>query len=315
MSKKILISGGAGFIGSQLCKYFIKQNYFVVCVDNLFSGFEKNISELLEKDNFKFILHDICKPLTIEDNIDEIFHLACPASPVAYQKDPLFTLRTCFQGTYNMCELAKEKNAKILFTSTSEVYGDPLVHPQVETYYGNVNTIGIRSCYDEGKRIGETILTEFHNNYNLKIQIARIFNTYGPNMCPNDGRVVTNFIRQYLKNEHITIYGKGKQTRSLCYVDDTINGLIKLMEKEEYIGPTNIGNPNEQTIIEIAETIKKYIPQSKSTFIYQPLPQDDPLTRKPDISKAISELNWEPETSLKNGLEKTIEFIKNEIHI
>lgn len=315
MSKKILICGGAGFIGSQLCKHLIEQKHFVICVDNLFSGFEKNISELLKNDNFNFILHDICEPLTIEGNIDEIFHLACPASPVAYQKDPLFTLRTCFQGTYNMCELAKEKNAKILFTSTSEIYGDPLVHPQVETYYGNVNTIGIRSCYDEGKRIGETILTEFHNNYNINIQIARIFNTYGPNMCPNDGRVVTNFIRQYLKNEPITIYGEGKQTRSLCYVDDTLNGLIKLMAKKEYIGPTNIGNPNEQTIIEIAETIKKYIPQSKSTFIYQPLPQDDPLSRKPDISKANEKLNWKPETSLKSGLEKTIAFIENEIHM
>jgi len=313
MTKKILISGGAGFIGSQLCKRLLDQNHFVICVDNLFSGFEKNINDLSKNDNFKFVLHDICKPLIIEENIDEIFHLACPASPVAYQKDPLFTLRTCFQGTYNMCELAKEKNAKILFTSTSEIYGDPLVHPQVETYYGNVNTIGIRSCYDEGKRIGETILTEFHNNYNINIQIARIFNTYGPNMSPNDGRVVTNFIRQYLKNEPITIYGEGKQTRSLCYVDDTINGLIKLMAENEYIGPTNIGNPNEQTIIEIAQTIKKYIPQSKSAFIYQPLPQDDPLSRKPDISKANAELNWKPEISLKIGIQNTIEFIKNAI--
>jgi UDP-glucuronate decarboxylase len=313
MEKKILVSGGAGFIGSQLCKKLLEQNHRVICVDNLFSGFEKNINNLKINNNFKFILHDICKPLIIEDNIDEIFHLACPASPVAYQKDPLFTLRTCFQGTYNMCELAKEKNAKILFTSTSEIYGDPLVHPQAETYYGNVNTIGIRSCYDEGKRIGETILTEFHNNHNINIQIARIFNTYGPNMSPSDGRVVTNFIRQYLRNEPITIYGEGKQTRSLCYIDDTINGLIKLMKKKEYIGPTNIGNPNEQTIIEIAQTIKKYIPETKSTYSYQPLPQDDPLSRKPDISKAQEKINWKPEVSLKFGIENTIAFIKKEI--
>lgn len=308
--KTILITGGAGFIGSHLCKRLLNENNNIICIDNLFSGYMENIQDLLNNKNFKFIQHDIINKIEIDEGIDEIYHLACPASPKYYQKDPLFTLKTCFEGTYNICELAILKNAKILFTSTSEIYGDPLIHPQKENYWGNVNTIGIRSCYDEGKRIGETILTEFHRNKQLNIQIARIFNTYGPNMSPSDGRVITNFVSQYIEQQDITIYGNGSQTRSLCFIDDTVDGIIKLMNLYKYSGPVNIGNPIELTINEINEIIRKHFFFSKSKTIYVDLPQDDPKCRKPDISKAIELLNWEPKILFKDGLNSTITFIK-----
>jgi UDP-glucuronate decarboxylase len=311
--KSILITGGAGFIGSHLCKRLLNSNNRIICMDNLFSGDMDNIHELLDHPNFTFINHDVSVEYFLEDDIDEIYHMACPASPKAYQKDPLYTLRTCFSGTYNISELAYAKNARILLASTSEIYGDPLVHPQREEYFGNVNTIGIRSCYDEGKRIGETILTEFHRTKNVSIQIARIFNTFGPNMSPDDGRVVTNFIRQYLKNEDITIYGNGSQTRSLCYIDDTCDGLISLMSQEKYVGPVNIGNPHEQTIHEISKHVGSYIPESTSIIRYEPLPQDDPLCRQPDITKAKTILNWSPKIELDYGIQSTIEYIKTKI--
>ncbi len=311
--KTILITGGAGFIGSNLCKKLLNENNYIICLDNLFSGNIQNIEDLQNNPNFTFINHDIINTITINQNIDEIYHLACPASPKSYQSDPLFTLQTCFTGTYNVCKLASEKNAKVLFSSTSEIYGDPLINPQHENYWGNVNSIGIRSCYDEGKRIGETILVEFNRNKSLQIQIARIFNTYGPNMSPSDGRVITNFISQHIQNKDITIYGDGKQTRSLCYINDTINGLVKLMEKNEYIGPVNIGNPYELTILEINQEIKKYFPSSKSKLINELLPLDDPKCRKPDISKAKELLDWEPNVLLEDGLKLTIEYIKKNL--
>lgn len=308
--KTILITGGAGFIGSHLCKRLLNENNNIICIDNLFSGYMENIQDLINNKNFKFIQHDIINKIEIDESIDEIYHLACPASPKFYQKDPLFTLKTCFEGTYNICELAILKNARILFTSTSEIYGDPLIHPQKENYWGNVNTIGIRSCYDEGKRIGETILTEFHRNKQLNIQIARIFNTYGPNMSPSDGRVITNFVSQYIEQQDITIYGNGSQTRSLCFINDTVDGIIKLMNLCKYSGPVNIGNPIELTINEINEIIRKHFFFSKSKTIYLDLPQDDPKCRKPDISKAKELLNWEPKILFKDGLNSTIKFIK-----
>ena len=311
--KRIIVTGGAGFIGSHLCKRLLNLNNIVCCVDNLFSGKMDNIRELLSHPDFTFVNNDVSVECNVEDKVDEIYHLACPASPKAYQTDPLYTLRTCFTGTYNVAELAHNNNAKLLFTSTSEIYGDPLVHPQVESYFGNVNTIGIRSCYDEGKRIGETILTEFHRMKSLRIQIARIFNTFGPNMSPDDGRVVTNFIRQYVKNEDITIYGSGHQTRSLCYVDDTCDGLIRLMSQEIYVGPVNIGNPYEQTIENIAKNIGKYFPESTSRICYAPLPQDDPQCRQPDITKAMTILNWVPKTEIDVGIQYTIDYIKGQL--
>jgi UDP-glucuronate decarboxylase len=313
MSLTILVTGGAGFIGSHLCRHLIKEGNSVICIDNLFSGNKENINDLIDSKQFTFIEHDIVQPIYLEAEIDQIYHLACPASPKAYQLDPLFTLQTCFTGTFNICNLSVLKNAKILFTSTSEIYGDPLIHPQVESYFGNVNTIGIRSCYDEGKRIGETIFTEFHRNKSLRIQIARIFNTYGPNMSPNDGRVVTNFVSQYIQNKDITIYGDGLQTRSLCYVTDTLNGLIALMAQDSYIGPTNIGNPHEQTIREIAETIGGYFPKSTSIITYENLPQDDPTCRKPDIKKAQKKLKWCPKVLLHDGITATIHYLQDKI--
>lgn len=303
----ILITGGCGFIGSNLCKKLLDEGNTVICVDNNYSSNVTNISQFMDNENFTFINHDIIDKLEIESNIHQIYHLACPASPPIYQKDPIYTIKTGVFGTYNMLELAREKKATLLFTSTSEVYGDPTVHPQDETYWGNVNPIGIRSCYDESKRIGETMVMEYRIKFNLNTKIVRIFNTYGPNMDKNDGRVVSNFINQYLNNQDITIYGDGSQTRSFCYVSDTVNGLVKLMNREYSVkGPINIGNPNEITINELTKKIKKLLPSSKSNIKYLDLPCDDPLQRKPDITKAKEILEWYPTVSLEEGLIKTI---------
>lgn len=308
--KTVLIAGGAGFIGSNLCHKLINDNNIkIICVDNLFTGKIDNIRNLINKNNFSFINHDIINPLKIEENIDEIYNLACPASPSKYQIDPIYTLKVNFIGTMNLLNLAREKNAKILLSSTSEIYGEPEISPQKEDYRGNVNTIGIRSCYDEGKRIAETLMMDYHNQYNVNIRIARIFNTYGPNMDKYDGRVVTNFIRQILNNEDITLYGDGNQTRSFCYIDDQIDGLMKLMNSE-YVYPINIGSPCEITVKQLSSILLELIGGSKSKVVYEPLPSDDPTNRKPDITLAKQILDWEPKYELKDGLLKTIEFIK-----
>ena len=303
--KTILIAGGAGFLGSNLCKKLIKDN-IVICLDNLITGNMANIIPYLESPNFKFIKHDIINPIDIE--IDEIYNLACPASPIHYQKDPIHTLKSSVFGIYNLLELAKKYNAKILQASTSEVYGNPLEHPQKETYFGNVNINGPRSCYDEGKRCAESIMYEYNKQYNTQTRIARIFNTYGKNMQKDDGRVISNFVIQALKNEDITIYGDGLQTRSYCYVDDLIDGLIKLMASN-ITTPTNLGNPIEYTILKTAKIIISKT-NSQSKLIFKNLPIDDPQKRKPDISKAKKELNWEPKISLNEGLDNTISYFK-----
>lgn len=309
--KTILVTGGCGFIGSNLCKRLLTDNR-VICLDNLYTGKKSNIIDFIENNNFKFINHDIINPILINENIDEIYHLACPASPEKYQLNSIYTLKINFIGTMNVLELAKEKKAKILYTSTSEIYGEPKISPQKEEYRGNVNTIGIRSCYDEGKRIGETLMMDYHTKFNIDIRIVRIFNTYGPNMDKHDGRVVTNFIYQMLLNKDITVYGNGMQTRSFCYIDDQIDGLIKLMASD-YIYPVNIGNPNEITINYLICILQNLI-SSKSKITYRSLPSDDPTNRKPDITLAKKILHWEPKYDLKNGLMKTIEHIKSEIN-
>ena len=311
-NKTVLIAGGCGFIGSNLCKQLVKdKNINVICVDNLFTSKINNIKNIMNEPNFSFIYHNIINPLIINEKIDEIYNLACPASPPKYQIDPIYTAKTSFMGTINLLELAKEKNAKILFSSTSEIYGEPEITPQKENYRGNVNTIGIRSCYDEGKRIAETLMMDYHKKYNIDIRIARIFNTYGPNMDPYDGRVVTNFIRQILNNEDITIYGDGHQTRSFCYIDDLLDGLIKLMDTD-YIYPINLGNPYEITIKQLTNIILELI-VSNSNITYKKLPMDDPTNRKPDITLALKILNWKPKYCLKDGLIKTINYIKKNI--
>jgi UDP-glucuronate decarboxylase len=308
--KTILITGGAGFIGSNLCEKLLhNKNNKVICLDNLFTGNIKNIEHLMSNTNFQFINHDIINPLEIDGDIDEIYNLACPASPPKYQIDPIYTLKVNFLGVLNLLELAKNKKSKFLQSSTSEVYGEPTISPQNEEYRGNVNTVGIRSCYDEGKRIAETLIIEYHNKYNVDVRIVRIFNTYGPKMDKNDGRVVSNFINQALNNEDITLYGKGDQTRSFCYIDDNIDGLIKLMDST-YILPINIGNPHEITIKELADIILK-ITKSKSKIIYKDLPSDDPTNRKPDITKANTILKWEPQYHLEDGITKTVEYFTN----
>lgn len=307
--KTILIAGGAGFIGSNLCEYLLFQNNRIICLDNLYTGFLCNIEFMLNNKNFKFINHDITKEIIIEEDIDEIYHLACPASPEKYQKDSIYTLNINFNGTLNLLKLAKEKNSKFLLTSTSEIYGEPKISPQPETYRGNVNTIGIRSCYDEGKRIAETLVMDFNRKYNLDTRIARIFNTYGKKMNKNDGRVVTNFIKQMINNEDITIYGNGLQTRSFCYIEDQINGLTKLM-KSDYIYPVNIGNTREITILKLIDILYVLIPETKSKIINKSLPLDDPTNRCPDISLAISKLNWYPKVDIEVGLINTINYIK-----
>lgn len=310
--KTVLVTGGAGFIGSNLCRRLINENNKVICLDNLFTGRQKNIKDLITHENFSFIKHDITEPITnILENIDEIYHLACPASPPKYQIDPIYTLKTNFNGTLNLLELARKKGSKILFSSTSEIYGEPEKTPQREDYRGNVNTIGIRSCYDEGKRVAETLMMDYHKKYNVDIRIVRIFNTYGPYMDKNDGRVVTNLITQMLNNEDITIYGDGTQTRSFCYIDDQIEGQIRLMNSD-YHYPVNIGNSKEITVNKLCEILKTII-NTQSNIVYHPLPLDDPTNRKPDISLAKKILNWEPETDLINGLKKTVKYIKKDI--
>ena len=307
--KTVLVTGGAGFIGSNLCSRLLQENNYVICVDNLFTGSIQNINHLLDNKYFRFIHHDIINPLPIEENIDQIYNMACPASPPKYQIDPIYTLKVNFQGMMNLLELAKVKNATILQSSTSEIYGEPQISPQHENYRGNVNTIGIRSCYDEGKRITETLMMDYHKKYGVDIRIARIFNTYGPNMDKNDGRVVSNFINQALNNEDITLYGTGNQTRSFCYIDDQIDGLIKLMNSS-YVYPINIGNPHEITVMELATLIIQ-LTHTKSKIVYNELPSDDPTNRCPDIKKAKEILRWEPKYLLKDGIEKTINYFVN----
>ena len=306
--KKILVTGGAGFIGSHLCERLLNKGNEVICLDNYFTGQKANIVHLLDNPYFETVRHDVTIPFFIET--DQIYNLACPASPVHYQFDAIQTIKTSVMGAINALGLAKRTKARILQASTSEVYGDPNVHPQVEAYWGNVNPIGIRSCYDEGKRCAETLFIDYYRMNNVDIKIVRIFNTYGPRMHPNDGRVVSNFIVQALQGKDITIYGDGKQTRSFQYIDDLINGIIKMMESpNEFIGPVNIGNPNEFTILELAQKVIEMV-GSKSKLIYKPLPSDDPMQRCPDISLAKKELNWQPSIQLENGLLKTIEYFK-----
>ncbi len=309
MKKKILVTGGAGFLGSHLCERLLQDGHEVVCLDNYFTGQKENIVHLLDNPYFELIRHDVTMPFYIE--VDEIYNLACPASPIHYQFNPIKTVKTSVMGAVNMLGLAKRIKAKILQASTSEVYGDPQIHPQPEAYWGHVNPIGERACYDEGKRAAETLFVNYHRQNGVKIKIARIFNTYGPRMHPNDGRVVSNFCVQALKNEDITIYGDGSQTRSFCYVDDLIEGLIRLMESpDDFTGPVNLGNPGEFTILELAQmTIR--MTKSSSALVYQPLPADDPLQRKPDISLARSVLNWEPTIDLETGLGKTISYFRD----
>ena len=310
--KRILVTGGAGFLGSHLCKSLLDQGNEVVCVDNFYTSTKRNINALQKNTNFEFIRHDVTFPLYVE--VDEIYNLACPASPIHYQRDPVQTTKTSVHGAINMLGLAKRTGARILQASTSEVYGDPSVHPQTEAYWGNVNPIGIRSCYDEGKRCAETLFFDFHRQYKVPIKVARIFNTYGPNMQPNDGRVISNFIMQALSNEDITIYGDGTQTRSFCYVDDLVNGLITLMNSDsKIVGPINLGNPTESTIKEIAQGIIR-LTNSNSKIVNLELPSDDPRQRNPDISEAKQKLNWEPKVALEDGLRSTINYFSNLNH-
>ena len=309
--KKILVTGGAGFIGSHLCKKLLEQGNEVICLDNLYTGSISNIEPLMDNNNFNFIEHDVMEPFYTQ--VDEVYNLACPASPPHYQKNPIKTFKTSVFGILNMLELAKENNATILQASTSEVYGDPKVHPQDESYWGHVNPIGIRSCYDEGKRSAETLMMDYYRMFKTNIRIVRIFNTYGPNMDVNDGRVVSNFIIQALKGEDITIYGDGSQTRSFCYVSDLVEALIKMMNnKSEFIGPVNLGNPNERSIKDFAKYIVKTT-NSKSKIVFKPLPKDDPTKRKPDISLAKEKLGWEPKVDFEKGIENTVEYFKSVI--
>jgi UDP-glucuronate decarboxylase len=306
--KKILVTGGAGFIGSHLCKKLLDEGNEVVCADNFYTGNKTNVLSLLENKNFELLRHDVTFPLYIE--VDEIYNLACPASPVHYQSDPVQTIKTSVHGAINLLGLAKRTNAKILQASTSEIYGDPEVHPQPESYWGKVNPIGIRSCYDEGKRCAETLFFDYHRQYDVRIKVARIFNTYGPNMRPDDGRVVSNFIVQAIQGKDITIYGDGSQTRSFCFVDETVTGLISLMNSgDDVAGPVNLGNPSEFTMIELAQLVLE-LTDSPSTLTFHPLPGDDPRQRKPDISLAKELLKWEPTVSLRDGLIETIAYFQ-----
>jgi UDP-glucuronate decarboxylase len=309
--KRILITGGAGFLGSHLCDRLIEQDNEILCLDNFFTGSKDNIIHLLANPRFELIRHDIISPIFLE--VDQIFNLACPASPVHYQHNPIKTIKTNVMGTINTLGMAKRLNAKILQASTSEVYGDPDIHPQKEDYWGRVNPIGPRSCYDEGKRAAECLMMDYRRQNNVKVKIVRIFNTYGPRMALNDGRVVSNFIVQALKAEDITVYGDGSQTRSFCYVDDMVDGLILMMESpDSFIGPINIGNPDEFTILDLAKTIIR-MTGNQSKIVFRPLPQDDPRQRQPDISLAGKMLGWQPKTNLEEGLEKTIEYFRKVI--
>ena len=306
--KRILVTGGAGFLGSHLCDRLIKDGNDVLCVDNFFTGSKANIAHLMANPYFEVMRHDVTFPLYVE--VDQIFNLACPASPVHYQHDPVHTAKTSVYGAINMLGLAKRLDARILQASTSEVYGDPLVHPQPESYWGHVNTIGPRSCYDEGKRCAETLFFDYHRQHNLDIKVVRIFNSYGPRMHPNDGRVVSNFIVQALKGEDITIYGDGSQTRSFCYVDDLIEGFVRMMDTElGFTGPINLGNPNEFTMLELAEKVLKQVGGS-SKLMFHPLPIDDPKQRQPDITLAKNKLSWEPTVQLEDGLKETISYFR-----
>lgn len=307
--KKILVTGGAGFLGSHICENLVEQGHDVICVDNFFTGGKRNISQLLNRPNFELLRHDITFPLYVE--VDEIYNFACPASPIHYQRDPVQTTKTSVHGAINMLGLAKRTHAKILQASTSEVYGDPDVHPQTEDYWGNVNSIGMRSCYDEGKRCAETLFFDYWRQHKLRIKVVRIFNTYGPRMCPDDGRVVSNFIWQALHGNEITIFGDGTQTRSFCYVDDLVKGIIQMMSsRDDFIGPVNLGNPNELTMLQLAENILR-LTNSPSKLIFKPLPEDDPKQRQPNIQLAKSQLNWEPAVLLEEGLTKTIDYFKS----
>ena len=308
---RILITGGSGFIGSHLSQKLLAAGHDVLVVDNFYTSSRENISHLLGNPKFEIIRHDVTMPLTAE--VDAIYHLACPASPIHYQRFPVQTIKTSVLGSLNMLELANRLQIPILLSSTSEVYGDPNISPQVEEYWGNVNPIGIRACYDEGKRAAETLFFDFHRQYGLNIKVARIFNTYGPNMSPDDGRVVSNFIMQALRSEDITIYGDGNQTRSFCYVDDLVDGLINLMESPDSVhGPINLGNPTERTVMNLAEMVIQKT-KSKSKIIFSDLPQDDPKQRKPDISKARSILNWEPKVDIDQGLDNTVKYFKTKV--
>jgi len=313
MKKKIIIAGGAGFVGSHLVDNLINDNVQITCIDNLSTGSLENIAHLDANKNFNFINQDIINPL--DHGVDEIYNLACPASPIHYQADPIQTTKTCILGSLNLLDLSLKSNAKILQASTSEVYGDPEVHPQVESYWGRVNPVGIRSCYDEGKRCAETLFFDYNRMENALIKVIRIFNTYGPRMDPNDGRVVSNFIVQALLGNDITVYGEGQQTRSFCYVDDLVDGITKMMSSpDKLLGPINLGNPNEFTILELAENILR-LTNSKSKLIHMPLPSDDPTQRKPDISKANHELLWEPKVQLEDGLKETINYFSTKLGI
>jgi len=311
MTKRILVTGGAGFIGSNLCRRLLKEGNEVVCVDNFFTGRRKNIIDLLDDKNFELLRHDVTEPLMVE--ADEIYNLASPASPPHYQFDPIHTTKTNVLGAINMLELAKRTKARILQASTSEVYGDPDVHPQPESYWGKVNPIGIRSCYDEGKRCAETLFFDYHRQHGVDIRVIRIFNTYGPAMNPADGRVVSNFIVQALQNKPITIYGDGSQTRSFQYVDDLVEGMVRMMKCDDFTGPVNLGNPGEFTMKELADKVLAKLPGSTSKIVHQPLPQDDPRQRKPDITLAKEKLDWQPVIALDEGLAKTIAYFKGEI--
>ncbi|HMK35865.1 MAG TPA: UDP-glucuronic acid decarboxylase family protein [Desulfomonilaceae bacterium] len=305
--KNVVVTGGAGFIGSHLIGTLLSRGEYVICLDNLFTGSKRNIAPFLNNPNFEFVRHDVVVPILLE--ADEVYHLACPASPVHYQNNPIKTLKTSVLGTLNMLGLTKRTRAKILLASTSEVYGDPNVHPQPESYYGNVNPVGPRACYDEGKRAAETLMVGYRDYNHVNVAIARIFNTYGPRMLPNDGRVVSNFICQALRGHNITLYGDGKQTRSFCYISDMVDGLVRLMESSETT-PVNLGNPHEVTIQDLAEKILEMIPATNSGIEFRPLPTDDPIRRKPDISRARNILKWEPKVPLESGLEATIAYFR-----
>ena len=309
---RILVTGGAGFIGSHLCERLLSEGNEVLCLDNFFTGRRENILHLLDNPHFELLRHDVTEPILLE--VDQIYNLACPASPVHYQYNPVKTVKTNVMGTINMLGLAKRVRARILQASTSEVYGDPLVHPQTEDYWGNVNPIGLRSCYDEGKRLAETLMTDYHRQNNVDIRIARIFNTYGPRMLEDDGRVVSNFIVQALRGQPLTLYGEGQQTRSFCYVDDLIEGLIRLMNVNHLHEPVNLGNPGEFTIMQLAEEVIKAC-DSKSGFTYLPLPADDPRQRKPDITRAQTALGWNPTIPLREGLKRTVDDFKGRVSV